>query len=332
MGENNVWVYIEVFDGKPATVSLELLGKGRQLADDRQTRLIAVLVGKGVRGLAQKMIAYGADTVIVVDQAELTAYNAETYAVVMALLLKKYSPNVLLIGATHNGRDMGGRLSAKMELGLVADCTDCHYKEDTNTIEWVRPAYTGKLMVEIEVTTQPQLATIGEHIFCDNRYDVSRTGSIIEERLDLTDIMVQQRVIDFTVVPEEERELTLDNAAIIVGAGRGVKTQEGMYQVAAFAKSIGAAFGVSKPLVDNGWISHDFQIGVTGKKIHPKIYIALGISGAIQHALGIKDAELVIAVNTDPDANIFKLAHYGIVGDMFKTMPALEEALKALKK
>lgn len=330
--KQNVWVYVEIVDGKVSPISMELLGKGRELADARNNALVGLLVGSGIAEAAKDVIAYGADAAVVVDQPELAGFDSAVYTKVVAAAAKKYEPSVILIGASNNGRDLGGRLSAAMNLGLVADCIDVRYEGSDDTLTWIRPAYTGKVFVKILTTTRPQLATISDKIFRGNGYDAGRKGEIIAETVDLTGVEAAQKVTAFTALAAEKAELNLDDAEIVVGAGRGVGDEEGMKKVKAFADAIGAGFGVSKPLVDSGWASHDIQIGITGKKIAPKIYIALGVSGAIQHKLGIQDAEIIIAVNTDPDAPIFKFAHYGIVGNLFEVMPVLEEEIKKMKQ
>lgn len=327
--KQNVWVYVEVADGKVSPLSAELLGKGRELANARNNTLVGLVVGS--ESAAQDVISYGADAVVVVNNPELTDFDSVLYTKAVEEIAKKYEPSVILIGASNNGRDLGGRLSAAMNLGLVADCIDVRYEGDDDTLTWIRPAYTGKLFVKILTTTRPQLATISDKIFRGNGFDDSRTGEIIKETVDLGGLKAVQTVTAFEALPADVAELGLEDAEIVVGAGRGVGDEDGMNKVKAFAEAIGAGFGVSKPLVDNGWASHDIQIGITGKKIAPKIYIALGVSGAIQHKLGVQDADIIIAVNTDPDAPIFQFAHYGIVGDLFEVMPVLEEEIKKVK-
>lgn len=330
--KQGVFVYIELHHGEISPVSIELLGKGRTLADSRHHALVGILVGKGAGEAAQHVISYGADAVIIAEHRALAAFDSALYTKAVAQIVRNYEPNVVLIGGTPNGRDLGGRLSAALQLGLVADCIDVQYdRKDSDVLTWIRPAYTGKLFVKIVTTTIPQLGTAAPGIFRRPESDASRTGDVIEEMVDLGDVRVTQKVTGFAELPPTALQLALDTADVVVGCGRGVGDEEGMKKVQQFAASVGAGFGVTKPLVDNGWASHDIQVGITGKKIAPKVYIALGISGAIQHKLGIQDVEYIIAVNKDPDAPIFKFAHYGIVGDLFEALPVLEEELKKLK-
>ena len=329
--KNSVWVFVELVAGKPSQISLELLGKGRELADEKKKQLVGLLLGDNLQEAAKQVIGYGADTVVCCQNPALATFEGRLYTKVVEDILKKYDPNVLLIGGSANGRELGGRLSAQMNLGLVADCVDCMYESENDDITWIRPAYTGKLFVKIFTTTRPQLATISDKIFRGNAFDAGRQGAVVEEAVDLGGMTGSQKILGFAEDVAAENpalEVTLENADIIVSAGRGVGSKEGMEQVQALAKSIGAAFGVSKPLVDEGWAPHDWQVGVTGKKVAPKVYIALGISGAIQHQLGIKEAKVVVAVNTDKDAPIFQRANYGIVGDLFKAIPEIEKQFK----
>ena len=328
--KNNIWVFIELVEGKPSQLSLELLGKGRQLADSRNDKLVALLAGKGAADAAKDVIGCGADVAFILTNPELDVFDSVLYTAAVRSVISKYEANVLLIGASHDGRDLGGRLSAAMNLGLVADCIDCSY-ENGDSLTWVRPAYTGKVFVKILTTTRPQLATIGERIFRNNIFDPGRTGEVMEDAVSLDAPAPTLKVTKFEALPPLDPDADITTADFVVGAGRGVGDEEGLAKVKAFADAIGAPLGVSKPLVDNGWAPYDQQIGVTGASIQASIYVALGISGAIQHRLGLKDVGLIIAVNNDPNAPIFRFAHYGIVGDLFAALPVLEEELKKLK-
>lgn len=329
--KQNIGVYLEAAGSALSSLSIELLGKARQLADAKGKKVVGFIAGQDVQAAAKEAVTYGADAVVTVEDAALASYDSVLYTKAIAAVTAKYEPIVLLIGGSPDGRDLGGRLSAQLGVGLVADCTDVRFEGDDDTLTWIRPAYTGKLFVKIQTTTKPQLATISDKIFHGTPADPSRTGDIVAESVDFGGAAPSVKVTDFKAVEKEAEELTIETADIVVGAGRGVQNEDGMKAVQAFAQRIGAAFGVSKPLVDKEWAPYEWQIGITGKKIAPKIYIAFGISGAIQHKLGIQDAGLIIAVNKDPDAPIFKFAHYGIVGDLFEVMPELEKQIKKIR-
>lgn len=329
----NIWAFIETFANQPKVVSLELLGKGRELADFRKEKLVAVVIGREVEDVAKKAVAYGADQVLTVAGTEYECYSTDGYTYAMEKLIKKYSPLVVLFGATPNGRALGGRLSTRLDVGLVAGSTDCFFSGDSDVVQWVRPTYNGKLFSKIINKRTPQLATISSNIFRGNQPDQSRSGEIIAEEIALPADLIRTSLIHFTpIAAGTDETLTLTNAPIVVSAGRGIGNAENLAFIKDFADSIGAALGVSKPLVDAGWAPSELQVGVTGKKVMSKIYIACGISGAIQHTLGIKDSELIIAINNDPEAPIFKVAHYGIVGDLFKVIPVLKKEFAKINK
>ncbi|MBP2650543.1 MAG: electron transfer flavoprotein subunit alpha [Firmicutes bacterium] len=329
----NIWVFMETFTNKSKTVSLELLGKGRELADSRQEKLVAVVIGQEVESAANEAILYGADQVLTVSGADYENYSTDGYTYAMEQLVKSYNPLVVLIGATPNGRDLGGRLSTRLNVGLVAEAIDCYFAADSDEVQWIRPAFSGKLFSKIINKSRPQLATIGSNIFRGNQPDKSRTGDVIAEKIVTPATLIRTVLLNFTsVFAGADKVLTLDNAEIVVSAGRGIGDAEKLALIKDFADSIGAAMGVSKPLVDAGWVPSELQVGVTGKKVAAKLYIACGISGALQHTLGMKDSELIIAINNNPEAPIFKIAHYGIVGDLFKVIPVLKEEFAKLPR
>ena len=251
-----------------------MLGKARQLADKKGEQVVAYAVGADMSKAAEEAISYGADAVVTVEDPVLEGYDSALYTKAIAALVEKYAPSVILIGGSPDGRDLGGRLSAQLGVGLVADCTDVRFEGDDDTLTWIRPAYTGKLFVKIQTTTRPQLATISDKIFHGTPADPVRKGEIIKESVDFAGAAPSVKVTNFEPVEKEAEELTITTADIVVGAGRGVQTEDGMKAVQAFAQRIGAAFGVSKPLVDKEWAPYEWQIGITGKKIAPKIYIA----------------------------------------------------------
>ncbi len=329
----DIWVLVETFENKPKIVSFELLGKGREMADSRQEKLVAVVIGEDVEQIAKEAIFYGADKVLMVSGSVYENYSTDGYTYVMERLIKKYNPLVVLLGATPNGRDLGGRLSARLSIGLVADSIDCYFGEGSDEVQWIRPTYNGKLFSKIINKSRPQLATIDSNIFRGHQPDMNRTGDVIVESIVAPSNLIRTSLVNFTPLSAGNDEtLDLDNAQIIVSAGRGIGSAENLALIRDFADSIGAAMGVSKPLVDAEWVSNQLQVGVTGKKVAPKIYIACGISGAMQHVFGMKDSELIIAINNDPNAPIFKIAHYGIVGDLFKVIPILKKEFAKITK
>lgn len=323
-----IGVYLEQRENGLSPLTIELLGKARQLADGKGLPVIGFLLTADGAAPAREAIAYGADGVALVEDSRLAAFDGALYTHALAQAVGQLQPGALLIGGSPEGREVGGRLSAQLEVGLVADSIDVRYEGEDDTLTWIRPAYTGKLFVKIQTTTRPQLATISDKIFHGTPADPGRQGEVKKLTVDLGDASPLVKVAGFVPLAKVEGNLDLMTADIVVGAGRGVANQEGMEEVRAFAKRIGAGFGVSKPLVDAGWAPYDWQVGVTGKKIAPRVYLALGISGAIQHKLGIQDVECIVAVNKDPDAPIFQFAHYGLVGDLFDVMPELEKLLK----
>ncbi len=330
----NIWVVVEKYQGRPKNNAIELLGKGRELADARGEQLVAVVIGSDNEETVKEVTAYGADVVIDVDRPEYKDYSTDGYTHVVATLIEKYNPLVVLIGATYHGRDLGGRLSARLRGGLVADCTDCFFKEGEDTLYWVRPTFDGKLFSNITISTRPQIGTVGDKIFRGNERNDDRTAEVIREDIETKDIrtVLLEFLSDAEASSEEDEPSPLERASIVVGGGRGVGTKEGYKVIEEFAAKIGGACAATKPLCDAGWVPYELQVGATGKKIKPKIYFAVGISGAIQHLFGMRDSDLIIAVNNDPEAPIFKAAHYGIVGDLFKVLPSLGDELAALKK
>ncbi len=331
MNYKNIWVIIEQAEEKPLSVSLELLGKGREFADEKGEKLVAILIGYQNDETAQSLIHYGADEVINVDSPLYKNYTTDAFTTVLDKLIDKYLPFAILIGSTENGKDLGGRISARKKLGLVAHCTDIYFNEEKTDLMWVRPTFDGKLYSTILTSTLPQIGSLGSKIFRGNKPVFSRTGTIIKEEISLSETEIRTKVLEFIKSTNNDtKELTLDNADVVVSCGLGIQSQENLKLIEDFAKVVGGAIGCTKPLVDKGWLPYENQVGSTGKKVTPKIYFAFGISGALPHLAGMKKSGLIIAVNKDPNAPIFKTAHYGIVGDLFKVIPILTEEFKKL--
>lgn len=327
----NVWVFIEVVRGKIKGVSLELLGQGRKMADDLGEKLVAIIPGNEIEDFAKMAIHYGADEAIVVDQKELKDYSTDGYTKAMCTLIKKYNPAVLLIGATNNGRDLGPRVSSRMQTGLTADCTELGVDSETRLVKWTRPAFGGNLMATILCPDhRPQIGTVRPGVFKKPEEDTGRKGEIIHETVEFGPDEIRTRIVE-VITEAGGADVNLEEAEIIVSGGRGVGGPEGFEVLKELADEIGAQIGASRAAVDSGWISSLHQVGQTGKSVGPKIYIACGISGAIQHVAGMSSSDVIIAINKDPDAPIFNIANYGIVGDLFEIIPELTKRIRSSK-
>lgn len=327
----NVWVFIEVVRGKIKGVSLELLGQGRKMADDLGEKLVAIIPGNEIEDFVKMAIHYGADEAIVVDQKELKDYSTDGYTKAMCTLIKKYNPAVLLIGATNNGRDLGPRVSSRMQTGLTADCTELGVDSETRLVKWTRPAFGGNLMATILCPDhRPQIGTVRPGVFKKPEEDTGRKGEIIHETVEFGPDEIRTRIVE-VITEAGGADVNLEEAEIIVSGGRGVGGPEGFEVLKELADEIGAQIGASRAAVDSGWISSLHQVGQTGKSVGPKIYIACGISGAIQHVAGMSSSDVIIAINKDPDAPIFNIADYGIVGDLFEIIPELTKRIRSSK-
>jgi len=325
----NIWVYIETKDGQLKNVGLELLNPGRELADGTGEKLVGVLIGDGVAALAPTVIAHGADSVIVVDSPDFAWYETERYTKALEDLIAKHKPSALLIGATNNGRDVGPRLACRLKTGLTADCTELGLDEESGNVAWTRPAFGGNLMATILCPgTRPQIGTVRPGVFKKRPADDSRQGQILLETVAPATPMA--RLLE--VIKKDAGEtVDLENAEIIVSGGFGLKAPENFSYIRDLAAVLGGQVGSSRAAVDAGWIPQAHQVGQTGKTVAPKIYIACGISGAIQHLAGMSGSDTIIAINKDPDAPIFGVADYGIVGDLFEVIPALIKEIQAYR-
>ena len=327
----DLWVYVETKeDGSAKNVGLELLSPGRDLADKQGGRLVAIVIGSGVEQAVSDASAHGADQVIVVDSPEFKDYTTDAYTAAMYYLIEKYGPTTLLIGATPDGRDMGPRLACRIKTGLTADCTGLDIDPDSGNVAWTRPAFGGNLMATILCPDhRPQIGTVRPGVFKKSA-PVEAKAEIIREEFHVAPEQIRTELLE--VIREAAGELVdLEGADIIVSGGRGVGGPEGFAPVKALAEVLGATVGASRAAVDSGWISHAHQVGQTGKTVAPKLYIACGISGAIQHLAGMSGSDCIVAINKDPDAPIFDVADYGIVGNLFDVLPALTDEIKKLK-
>lgn len=329
-----VWVFIEQNNKEINRVSLELLGKGKELADKLETKLSGIILGNEIQELAKETIAYGADKVYIAEHKELENYRTLPYARIISELIKKERPEIVIYGATTTGRDLAPRIAARIETGLTADCTELEIEdyEDSQgnkyekTLLQKRPAFGGNIFATI-VSPQhkPHMATVRPGVMDMLKKDPERKGEIIT----VEPVIAQEDLV--TVIQEitrQKKSVNLADAKIIVSGGRGVKNSEGFKVIKELADYLKGEVGASRATVDAGWIDYSHQVGQTGQTVKPDLYVACGISGAIQHVAGMKSSKKIIAINKDPQAPIFKIADYGIVGDLFEVIPRLIKDLE----
>ncbi len=332
MQENQgVWVFIEVNDGKIEGVSLELLGAGRKLADKLEVPLAGVMLGEGVMPLANEVIYAGADQVYVVDHPVLKEYRTESFMKGVCILAEKYKPEIFLYGATPNGKDLASAVATDLSTGLTADTTMLDVDVEKRLLEASRPAFGGNIMATILCKKhRPQMATVRPKVMKALEADTGRKGVIIEEELELREEDMRTKVLK--IVKDVTKKASLAEAHVIVAGGKGMGDIQGFQLIHELAEVIGASVGGTRDVVEAGWLKHEQQVGQTGETVTPKIYFAIGISGAIQHVEGMKNSELIIAINKDPNAPIFDVATYGIVGDALEIVPKLIKQFKELSK
>ena len=332
MSENkNLWVIVETKeDGSAVNVGLELLNPGRKMADTLGGYLVAVIIGQDVAKAKEEVKDHGVDRIITCEGEVYKDYSTDVYANAIEKLVEKYNPDTILIGATNQGRDLGPRVSARLHTGLTADCTELDVDAETGNVQWTRPAFGGNLMAQILCPdSRPQMGTVRPGVFPKEAFGRKDNIEEIEENIEFTG-EIRTKILDF--IPRDEGDdVDLVGAEFIVSGGRGLGDPNNLKLIEDLAEALGATVGSSRPLVDSGWISHSHQVGQSGKTVAPKVYIAVGISGAIQHLAGINASDTIIAINKDPDAPIFDVADYGIVGDLFEVVPALIEKINARK-
>jgi len=322
----NVWVFAEQKKGEIQSVVFELLGKGRELANTRGQELWAVMLGKNVAGKAQELIQRGADKVIVVEDDSLDKFEDGIYSKVITRLCKKYKPEIVLCGATTIGRALIPRVAVQVGTGLTADCTGLEIDKESGLLRQTRPAFGGNIMATILCPNhRPQMSTVRHKVMQEAEPDSSRKGEVINEPLLDEDGFLKSRVLE--VVEMLEDTVNITEADIIVSGGRGMKGPENFELLHNLAKAIGGAVGASRAAVDEGWIPYSHQVGQTGKTVNPKVYIACGISGQIQHLIGMQSSDIIIAINKDPDAPMMKIATFALCGDLFDIVPELIKQL-----
>lgn len=327
----DLWVFVETNeDGSAKNVGIELLSPGKMMAGKQGGALVAVVIGSGVDAAVQAAAEHGADKVIVVDGPEYKHYTTDAYVIALNALVEKYGPTSMLIGATNNGRDLGPRLSCRLKTGLTADCTALDIDEESGNVAWTRPAFGGNLMATILCPDhRPQIGTVRPGVFKKSE-PCAAHAEIIREDIKVPAEQIRTQVLELIKEMGDEN-VDLEGAEIIVSGGRGVGGPEDFAPIRELAAVLGATVGASRAAVDSGWISHAHQVGQTGKTVGPKLYIACGISGAIQHLAGMSGSDVIVAINKDPDAPIFDVADYGVVGNLFEVLPVLTEEIKKMK-
>lgn len=326
-----VWVFLEQRAGRLRDVSTQLIGEGRRLADIRGSPLTGVLPGHDIDSLAEQAIGYGLDRVVVVDDPILEMYRSRPFARVMADLIRKDKPEIVLFGASKNGRDLGGRLHAILETGLAADCVKFDVDSEGN-LDMIRPSFGGKSLAHILCKKhRPQMASVRRNVFVAPPHNPDRRGEIVHAKVELSERDVDATLLGFDEFTKEGG-LRPEEADIVVSGGYGVGDPKNFQLLQDLADRLGGAIAASRKAVDSGWVPKTLQVGQTGMTVRPKLYIAVGISGAVQHLAGMQESEKILVINIDPKAPLFEIADYGIVGDLFEIVPELIRQLDALKR
>ena len=327
MSSRDVWTIAEQSQGKIKEVSYEILTRGRKMADKLGVELASILLGYNISDdKLNELIHRGADKVYIVNDSVLENFIVENYSNVLVDLVRKYKPNIIIAGATTSGRTLMPHVAVRVNAGLTADCTGLDIEKGTNNLLQTRPAIGGNILATIKTpNNRPQMATVRVKSTKPAPIDRSRTGKII--KIELKTELIDGKVERIGFRKTEEEAASIQDADIIVSGGRGLRKKENFVLIRQLAKNLGGVVGASRDAVDRGWISYPHQVGLSGKTVSPKLYIAIGISGSIQHLAGIKTSDIIIAINNDPDAQIFKISDFGIVGDLFEVVPLLNERL-----
>ncbi|MDL2313651.1 electron transfer flavoprotein subunit alpha/FixB family protein [Desulfovibrio sp. OttesenSCG-928-C14] len=327
-GYKGVFVFVQQVDGVIMNVSYELIGKGLELAADLDTEVTAVLLGSKVEGLCANLARYGANRVILVDDPALETYMTEPYARALTAVVNHFKPEILLYGATAIGRDLAPRVSARVHTGLTADCTGLSVQEDTRDLLMTRPAFGGNIMATIVCrNNRPQMATVRPGVM--QRVAPVEAARCPVEKFAVPGLAEGRNVEILEIIKKVSEKMDIQDAKVLVAGGRGLGGPDNFAMLADLAEALGGAVASSRACVDAGWCEKDLQVGQTGKTVRPNLYVACGISGAIQHLAGMEEAEVIIAVNKDPSAPIFEVADFGVVGDLHKIVPQLTQAVKA---
>jgi electron transfer flavoprotein alpha subunit len=323
-GYKGVMIYAEQRSGRVHPVSYELLGKGREIADKLNTKLSSVLLGSQMEGEAEELIYYGADTVFLYDHLGFREFDLINYKRNIVRLVEEVRPEILLLGATHLGRSLGPRVAVALSTGLTADCIGLDIDEQNNLVQ-IRPAFSGNILAYIRTATRPQMATIRYRVMHKQERDPGRKGEVVRKDVELVDPLL------LLVSRESSSGVNVADADVIVSGGRGLKKLEDFKILEGLAEVLGGVIGCSRPLVDDGWMGKEHQVGFSGNTVKPKLYIACGVSGSPQHLAGMRGSDIIVAVNSDPSAPIFKIADYGVVGDLYEVVPKLTDELRRRK-
>ena len=325
-----IFVFAEQVDGVVSNVTYELLGKGRELAETLGTEVTAVLMGCKVEGLARRLAEYGADRIILADAPELETYMTETYAHALTAVLTTYKPDIMLYGATAIGRDLAPRVSARIHTGLTADCTGLEIQDGTNNLMMTRPAFGGNIMATILCPEhRPQMATVRPGVM--KRREPVKDACCAVERFQVENLSEHRNVEIVDIIKRVSERMDILDARVLVSGGRGMGSPENFRLLEELARELGGTVSASRAAVDAGWRDKECQVGQTGKTVRPNLYIACGISGAIQHLAGMEESDIIIAVNKDESAPIFDVADYGVIGDACKIVPLLTDAVKRIR-
>jgi electron transfer flavoprotein alpha subunit/NAD-dependent dihydropyrimidine dehydrogenase PreA subunit len=324
-----VLVYAEQRRGEVHPVAFELLGKGKELADQLGEPLYSVIIGNDVEKGAEELAVRGADEVFLYEDPGLTEFRDDPYSTLLKELVEELKPSIFLIGATAIGRSLGPKLAACLRTGLTADCTGLDIDPETRLLLQTRPAYGGNIMATIITTnSRPQMATVRYKVMKEAERDPSQKGEIIRKPFDVARLPDRVKILDFQPAPEE---VSIVDAEIVVSGGKGLGEPKGFGIIEQLARVLGGAVGASRPTVDEGWIEYRHQVGLSGRTVRPKLYMACGISGAVQHLAGMKTSDVIISINKDPDAPIFSVSSLGAVGDLYEVIPLLIEKIREYK-
>lgn len=324
----NIMVVIEVEEQITKT-SYQILSRARDLADELNQEVYALMIGFNLNHYADDLIKQGADKVIIVDNELLKEYTTLAYTKVLDKVIDEINPFVIMMPASSNIRDLGGRIAARRNIGLVAECVQVELNESKDDIKWIRPTFDGQLYSDVRTNTLPQMATIAEDVFQVKKKDEFRTGEIINIDVELSNKDIVTEILG--KIKKQSSNVALEDAKIIVAGGLGLREPKNWNLITELAEVLGASTTGTKPISDQLWIPADKFVGMSGKKVSPKLYIAIGISGSVQHIQGMKNSDIIVAINNDYDAPIFNIANYAIVGDLFEIVPILIDELKNLK-